>query len=161
MKHYISYHYTTLGWIKIICSKDKLCYLHFCKQPPTTSSQLYKPNTLLTQKVIQQVEAYLAGEREYFDIPLAPTGTAFQLAVWKALCQIPYGYTTSYKAIAIQIGKPQAARAVGMANHRNPIAILIPCHRVISISGKLQGYAAGVEIKAKLLQLEKRKAVVL
>jgi methylated-DNA-[protein]-cysteine S-methyltransferase len=97
---------------------------------------------------------YLKGERKEFDLPLNPKGTDFQKRVWKALCEIPYGETRSYKQIAETIGNPRAVRAVGMANHRNPLLIVVPCHRVIGADGKLVGYAAGIDKKAFLLQLE-------
>ena len=101
-----------------------------------------------------QLEGYLAGERRGFDVPLAPEGTAHDREVWHHLQSIPYGTTTTYGAIARAMHRPGAARAVGMANNRNPIAIMIPCHRVVGADGKLTGYAAGVGIKARLLDLE-------
>lgn len=101
-----------------------------------------------------QLEEYFAGERRAFDLPLAPKGTAFQQKVWRALTEIPYGETRTYGEIAAAIGNPKAARAVGMANNKNPIGILIPCHRVIGADGKLVGYAGGMEKKAFLLKLE-------
>ena len=89
-----------------------------------------------------------------FDVPLAPAGTPFQLAVWRALCEIRYGSTVSYAEIARRVGRPTAMRAVGAANGRNPIAIVIPCHRVIGANGTLTGYGGGLDRKAKLLALE-------
>jgi methylated-DNA-[protein]-cysteine S-methyltransferase len=111
--------------------------------------------TPLIRKAAKQLNEYLAGKREAFDLPLEPEGTQFQKAVWKALTGIPYGETRTYKDIAESIGNPKACRAVGMANNKNPIAILIPCHRVIGADGKLVGYAGGLDIKKKLLELEK------
>jgi len=105
--------------------------------------------------VVAQLEEYLAGERTAFDVPLCPRGTPFQQKVWHALQTIPYGQTRSYGEIAEQIGKPKACRAVGMANHVNPILILIPCHRVVGKNSSLTGYAAGLELKQRLLELEK------
>ena len=96
----------------------------------------------------------MRGERRSFDLPLAPAGTPFQRAVWAELRRIPYGETRSYAQIAAGIGKPGAARAVGQANHRNPLPVFIPCHRVIGASGKLSGYGGGLELKQKLLELE-------
>ena len=104
---------------------------------------------------IQQLEEYLSGKRKVFDLPLKVEGTAFQKKVWKALCSIAYGETRSYKEIAIQIGNEKACRAVGMANNKNPIGILIPCHRVIGTNHKLVGYAGGLDKKEFLLKLEK------
>ena len=94
---------------------------------------------------------------ESFDLPLAPTGTRFQLDVWKRLCDIPYGETISYGELARRIGNPNASRAVGLANGSNPIPIVIPCHRVIGSNGKLTGYGGGLPIKEKLLALERRQ----
>lgn len=110
----------------------------------------------LLLRAAEELDEYFAGRRRDFTLPLAPRGTVFQQAVWKALRSIPYGQTRTYGEIARQIGHPRACRAVGMANHRNPIAIVIPCHRVIGNDGSLTGYAAGVGIKAQLLALERR-----
>ncbi|MDH1899273.1 methylated-DNA--[protein]-cysteine S-methyltransferase [Aeromonas caviae] len=98
---------------------------------------------------------YFAGRLQRFTLPLAPRGTAFQQAVWQALCDIPYGETRSYGDIARAIGKPNAVRAVGAANGRNPLSIIIPCHRVIGQNGSLTGYAGGLPIKQALLTLER------
>jgi methylated-DNA-[protein]-cysteine S-methyltransferase len=100
------------------------------------------------------LHAYFAGRAVAFDIPLAPAGTPFQHAVWQALRDIPYGATASYAEIARRIGRPRAVRAVGAANARNPIAIVVPCHRVIGADGTLTGYAGGLERKCALLALE-------
>lgn len=102
-----------------------------------------------------QVEAYFAGERQTFDLNLAPQGTAFQRAVWRELCHIPYGTTTSYGELARKLGNPNASRAVGLANGANPIAIIVPCHRVIGSSGRLTGFGGGLDIKQRLLDLER------
>jgi methylated-DNA-[protein]-cysteine S-methyltransferase len=102
----------------------------------------------------RQLGAYFAGELEDFQLELAPSGTPFQLDVWRALCAIPYGATTSYGDIARAVGQPGAARAVGGANNRNPIAIVVPCHRVIGASGSLTGYGGGLDRKRLLLELE-------
>lgn len=101
-----------------------------------------------------QLREYFAGARRTFDLPLAPHGTAFQRRVWAALRTIPYGETRTYGELAAAIDSPNASRAVGMANHRNPIPIIIPCHRVIGANGTLTGYAGGLEIKRRLLALE-------
>lgn len=102
-----------------------------------------------------QLQEYFEGERKIFDLPLDMRGTDFQKQVWAALCDIPYGETCSYKALACAIGNPKASRAVGMANNKNPVSIVVPCHRVIGADGKLVGYAGGLDIKSALLQLEK------
>ena len=111
--------------------------------------------TSLIKEAYRQLSEYLIGERKSFDLPLNPRGTVFQQQVWKALCDIPYGETRSYKQIAEAIGNPKAVRAVGMANNRNPLLIVVPCHRVICANGKLVGYGAGIEKKEFLLKLEK------
>lgn len=103
----------------------------------------------------QQLEEYFAGQRRQFDIPLAPRGTDFQLQVWEALRTIPYGETISYGELARQIDRPKASRAVGAANGRNPIPVIIPCHRVIGSSGSLVGFGGGLPIKQQLLALER------
>lgn len=112
--------------------------------------------TPLTDNVHSQIEEYLAGGRKAFDFPMRLEGTPFQIKVWQALCAIPYGETRTYKQIAEQIGNPKASRAVGMANNKNPIAIVVPCHRVIGANGKLVGYAGGLEMKKALLDLERK-----
>ena len=106
------------------------------------------------KKPIKQLKEYFSGERKSFNIKLSPTGTPFQQQVWQALRSIPYGKTVSYGEIAKTIGKPQASRAVGAANGKNPISIIVPCHRVIGSSGKLVGYGGGLPIKETLLTLE-------
>ena len=111
--------------------------------------------TELTNRTANELQEYLAGKRTAFDIPLAPAGTEFQRAVWKALQNIPYGQTRSYADIAAVVGNPKATRAVGSANNRNPIAVLIPCHRVVGSNGKLTGYAGGLALKQRLLDLER------
>ena len=100
------------------------------------------------------MEEYFAGQRKEFSLPLAPKGTEFQLRVWQALLQIPYGETRSYGELAAMVGNPKACRAVGGANHRNPLSILIPCHRVVGTGGSLTGYAGGLSVKEFLLKLE-------
>lgn len=102
----------------------------------------------------EQLASYFAGELREFDLPLNPSGTDFQREVWRALRAIPYGEVRSYRDIADQIGRPGASRAVGMANGRNPISIIVPCHRVIGASGHLTGYGGGLDRKRQLLHLE-------
>ena len=107
-----------------------------------------------------QLVAYFAGERTDFDVALGPEGTAFQMQVWAALRQIPYGETISYGELARRIGNPQASRAVGLANGRNPIAVIVPCHRVIGANGSLTGYGGGLGRKQVLLSLEQGVTVL-
>jgi methylated-DNA-[protein]-cysteine S-methyltransferase len=106
------------------------------------------------EEPLRQLKAYFAGKLKTFELPLAAEGTDFQKRVWKALCQIPYGKTASYGEIAQAVGNPAASRAVGLANGQNPIAIIVPCHRVIGKNGRLVGYGGGVEHKQTLLKLE-------
>lgn len=115
---------------------------------------LLQTTELLSMATIQ-LDEYFQGKRTTFSLPFKLTGTPFQLAVWKELQNIPYGQTTSYKEIAQKINKPKACRAVGMANNKNPLPIIIPCHRVIGSNGKLIGYAGGLKLKNYLLELEK------
>lgn len=105
-------------------------------------------------EVARQLGEYFAGDREAFDLPLAPVGTAFQLAVWQQLRAIPFGQTRTYGEIAAGLGNPKAVRAVGLANGRNPLSIVVPCHRVIGASGAMTGFGGGVERKEFLLRLE-------
>ena len=111
--------------------------------------------TSLIKNTKQQLDEYFAGKRKKFDIPIKLEGTDFQIKVWKELLKIPYGETCSYLDIAKCIGNPKASRAVGMANNKNKIIIIVPCHRVIGSNKKLVGYACGLDVKEKLLELEK------
>ncbi|MBK8447280.1 MAG: methylated-DNA--[protein]-cysteine S-methyltransferase [Micropruina sp.] len=113
------------------------------------------PPSEASEAAADQLREYFACERTTFDLTLAPTGTAFQRTVWAALREIPYGRTESYGALAARIGQPTASRAVGLANGRNPIAIVVPCHRVIGASGTLTGYAGGLDRKRWLLDHER------
>ena len=111
--------------------------------------------TALLERTSRQLEEYFAGKRKQFDLPLSLRGTEFQRQVWAALRDIPYGETRSYGQIAQAVGRPKAVRAVGMANHRNPISIIVPCHRVVGADGSLTGYGGGLENKKFLLALER------
>ncbi|ADY55826.1 methylated-DNA/protein-cysteinemethyltransferase [Syntrophobotulus glycolicus DSM 8271] len=112
--------------------------------------------TPLIEKAVLQLREYFDGKRTEFDLPLCLQGTEFQQSVWKALQTIAAAETRSYKEIAVQIGNPKAVRAVGMANNRNPISIIVPCHRVVGADGSLTGYGGGLPVKKYLLDLEKR-----
>lgn len=112
------------------------------------------PATTLERGVAEQLAQYLAGSRSVFTVPTDPAGTPFQQAVWKQLCAIPYGQTQTYGEVAAAVGNRGAARAVGTANHRNPIPLVIPCHRVVAAGGKLGGYGGGPQLKRRLLRLE-------
>jgi len=123
---------------------------------PESSASVADPTSAspLLAEAARQLDAYFAGELREFDLPLRPNGTPFQLAVWDALREIPYGQTASYADVARRIGRPTAARAVGHANGRNPLAVVVPCHRVIGSDGSLTGYSGGLEMKRVLLTLE-------
>lgn len=110
----------------------------------------------IDQEAALQLSQYFDGRRKKFDLKISYYGTEFQIKVWKALEKIPYGETCTYKDIAESVGIPKGCRAVGMANNRNPIVIVVPCHRVIGMNGSLTGYAGGLEMKEYLLDLEKR-----
>ena len=119
-----------------------------------TEATEYVDEVLLRAKM--QLEEYFAGERKTFSVPVFMEGTDFQKKVWHALTEIPYGEVRSYSQIAEKIGSPKAARAVGMANHVNPVPVIVPCHRVIGKNGKPVGYAGGLDMKARLLEIEER-----
>ena len=113
------------------------------------------PDGPVLEEAARQLAEYFRGARKVFDLPLRPIGTEFQLRVWRALREIPFGETRTYGDIARRLGRPGAARAVGMANHRNPLPVFIPCHRVVGANGALTGYAGGLMRKRALLQLER------
>ncbi|MBR0104378.1 MAG: methylated-DNA--[Firmicutes bacterium] len=114
--------------------------------------------TYLIGKCLNQLEEYFEGKRKTFSIPVKLEGTPFQLKVWETLLEIPYGETRTYGEIAKAIGSPKAARAVGMANNKNPVCIIVPCHRVVGAGGALVGYAWGLEMKERLLELERKNS---
>lgn len=143
-----------LGKISIAETDGCISHLHFGADVPLADANVWE--SPLLREAITQLRAFLAGTLRSFDLPLKPVGTFFQHNVWQALCAIPYGETRSYGAVAAKIGKPKAARAVGLANNRNPIAIIVPCHRVIGTNGRLVGYAGGLGIKEQLLDIESR-----
>ncbi|MDR0323064.1 MAG: methylated-DNA--[protein]-cysteine S-methyltransferase [Treponema sp.] len=132
---------------KIVFNEEKTSKVFECKETP------------LLKEAVKQLNDYFSYKRKTFDLPLSLHGTDFQIKVWKALQNIPYGETTSYGKLAAMTGNPKASRAVGLANNRNPIPIIVPCHRVIGSDGSLTGYAGGLELKQKLLDLEKGKNV--
>lgn len=146
---------TKIGRIGIAEEDQFLTHLFFHnKKPPRDAEEKWTP---FLRKVAGEIKEYLDGKRRYFDIPLKLSGTDFQRAVWQALQTIPYGETRSYREIAEQIGNPKACRAVGMANHWNPIAVIVPCHRVIGADGSLTGFGGGLAMKQLLLDLEAGK----
>jgi len=144
-----------IGPILLAGDEDGLKYVNFLKgKTKIEVSDDWQENKEFFSEISRQLEAYFAGELKSFEVKLAPEGTEFQKSVWRALCEIPYGETRTYKEIAISVGKPKAYRAVGLANNRNPISIIVPCHRVIGTNGKLTGYASGLDVKEFLLRLE-------
>lgn len=148
---------TPIGPLTITATKKAVTAIRFGTQVPEGSTPCTGAEaTPLLRKAAEEIGDYFAGSRRKFTLPLAPEETPFQQKVWEALRTIPYGETRTYKQIAIQIGHNQSFRAVGMASNRNPIAIVVPCHRVIGYDGKLTGYAGGLDIKEQLLELEKR-----
>lgn len=150
MKYYTTYQ-TSIGSITIVEQQNNIIGILFGQVKPQNAMM---QETQLLKKTYSQIREYLEGKRKEFTIPIAMQGTCFQRQVWKALQTISYGETKTYQQIAEQIGKPKACRAVGMANHVNPISIIVPCHRVIGKNGKLVGYGGGLEIKKQLLDLE-------
>jgi methylated-DNA-[protein]-cysteine S-methyltransferase len=143
---------TPLGPVTVASTPKGLAAIQFGGQTPEGGILDESAN----REILGQLEEYFQGKRVRFEVPLDLNGTAFQMAVWRELQNIPYGETRSYGEIAARIGKPGAARAVGMANHDNPIAVVIPCHRVIGRDGSLTGYAGGLHLKEELLSLEQR-----
>jgi methylated-DNA-[protein]-cysteine S-methyltransferase len=143
---------TPVGKIGLADNGRAITDLFFGEDSPLTEYIINE--TELLKSAYKQLMEYFSGSRKIFDLPLAFEGTSFQQKVWKALLTIPYGQVRSYKDIARQTGNEKACRAVGMANNRNSIGIIIPCHRVIGSDGKLVGYGGGLDIKRYLLQLE-------
>jgi len=147
---------TALGRIGIQANDSAVTRL-FLPQDNLPDEPDYGTNPLIGRAFLE-LDAYLAGELRDFTIPLRPQGTPFMCRVWQALRDIPYGQTRSYMQIAALLGNPKAARAVGSANNRNPIPLFIPCHRVVGADGSLTGFRGGLEMKRKLLELERGKS---
>jgi len=142
---------TPVGPITVASTDKGLASVHFGNEIPRHAVMDAEANRTFTQ----QIDEYFQGRRTAFDFPLDLSGTPFQVSVWHELLKIPYGQTRSYGEIARNLGKPGASRAVGMANHENHIAIVVPCHRVVGHNGSLTGYAGGLQIKQQLLSLER------
>ncbi len=151
MKNYFVYN-MEIGNIIITDNGEEITGIHFDRYE--IPKDFVEKATDLIKETKSQLDEYFNGKRYNFNIPLNLEGTDFQKSVWKALEEIPYGETKSYSEIAEYIGNPKACRAVGLANNKNPISIIIPCHRVIGKNGKLVGYGGGLDIKEKLLKLE-------
>ncbi len=149
------YLHTPVGELELVADTNGLCRISFGKT--AKASDICEEETPVLRKAIEQLSEYFAGQRKVFELPLSLRGTDFQLRDWKALLEIPYGETRSYKDIAEAVGCPRGFRAVGMANRRNPLPIVVPCHRVIGADGSLTGYAGAnkaLAIKEYLLKLE-------
>lgn len=144
---------TPLGDLLLVAVDGALTKAHFAPYDEPESSPT--PDEPVLVEAARQLAEHFAGERTDFDLPLAPPGTPFQQRVWGELRRIPYGVTTTYGELAERLGDPRCVRAVGLANGRNPIAVVVPCHRVIGSDGKLRGYAGGIERKQRLLALER------
>ncbi len=154
-REYKAYYKTTLGTICITAVEEAVTGLYFAGKTGKKENGINYENAM-TKQAYEEVVEYLAGKRKSFTVPILLKGSTFQLKVWNALLEIPYGETRSYKEIAESVGNPKAYRAVGGANNKNNIMILIPCHRVIGRDGSLVGFGGGLEVKEKLLDLEKR-----
>jgi methylated-DNA-[protein]-cysteine S-methyltransferase len=148
-----------VGPLLIVASEQGLVRLEFDRDPAKVPADGTSSDEK-TASYVLQIQEYFRGERQHFDFPLDLRGTEFQKRCWQALLQIPYGETRSYADIARVVGNPRGFRAVGMANNRNPIAIVVPCHRVLASDGTLCGYGGGLDVKERLLQLEKNGKLV-
>lgn len=153
----IFYYKFPIGTVRIAEENGSICNISFGNESEFSNSVNEK--TPLIEKAAAQLTEYFDGKRVEFDLPLALHGTNFQMSVWKALQTIPFGETRSYKEIATMVGNSKASRAIGLANHNNPIAIIVPCHRVVGQNGSLTGYAGGLPIKEYLLNLEMNQMV--
>lgn len=138
-----------VGFLELACRDGKLTRIERTDEP------LREAADALLQKTKTELDEYFAGKRKTFDVPLQMEGTDFQKKVWAALCEIPYGETRTYGELAARVGAPKAFRAVGGANHRNPISIIVPCHRVVGADGGLTGYGGGLPMKEYLINLER------
>lgn len=145
-----------VGWLELETNGEALTKLSFLEERPLSPLPASHP---LLRLACEELERYFAGSLQSFTVPLAPAGTPFRLAVWEAMKQIPYGRTATYGELAKAIGAPSSARAVGGACHCNPIAVILPCHRVIGASGFVTGYAGGAWRKQILLEMEARGAL--
>ena len=147
-----------IGEISVACSENGLREVSVRKPSRSFAGGSHaSPSSLeavFARRALTEIAEFLSGRRREFTVPLDLKGTRFQLQVWRVLLRIPYGETRSYGEIARAVGRPKAARAVGMANHSNPVAIVVPCHRVVASDGSLGGYAGGLEMKSRLLALE-------
>lgn len=154
----IFYYETIIGEIGIADNGKGITNIYI-KDKLKIEKDIEVKETKLIKEAASQLNEYLSGSREDFSIPFDLEGTEFQVKVWNELIKIPYGETRTYKEIAEKMGNPKAARAIGMANNKNPILIMIPCHRVVGKNKSLVGYAGGLEMKEKLLQIEHKNSL--
>ncbi|HSW84531.1 MAG TPA: methylated-DNA--[protein]-cysteine S-methyltransferase [Usitatibacter sp.] len=148
---------TPIGTLLATAKEGSLTGLYFDRQrhaPAIGDDWIVDPRAMPFERCARQVAEYLDGKRKSFDLPLAPEGSEFQRRVWTEIARIPHGATITYSELAKRVGAPGSARAAGAATGRNPISIVVPCHRVVGADGSLTGYAGGIERKAKLLQIE-------
>ena len=145
---YKGYIHSAIGTVCVEDNGKAVTAVYFCDKAE------HAEMSALTEGALNQLNEYFCRTRRTFNLPLEMKGTEFQLKVWNELCNIPYGETRSYKDIAVKIGNPKAVRAVGGANNKNKLMIVVPCHRVIGADGSLTGYAGGIDVKQKLLNLE-------
>lgn len=150
---HITFYDSCVGWFRLVATPKALRRIDHVSPPDDWQTDAAPQLAIFTQTQ-QQLNEYFAGKRKTFDLPLDPQGTDFQKKVWEVLKTIPFGQTVSYKDIAIIIDRPKGSQAVGQANGKNPISVVIPCHRVIGKNGSLTGYAGGLDRKSKLLALE-------
>lgn len=148
------YYESPVGRLALACDGEYITRAGFC--PAEWTERIPQADAQILLRARRQLEEYFAGKRKTFDLPLRPSGTPFRLKVWKALLNIGYGETRSYRDLALAAGNAKASRAVGGANHANPIVVIIPCHRVIGADGRLTGYGGGLDKKTFLLELEKK-----
>lgn len=152
---YNKYINTPIGWLDLISDETSLFKIRFCDKKGENSDKQPK----IIQETENQINAYFSGKRKMFDLKLNPLGTGFQKKVWNLLLDVSFGETSTYLDIAVKTGSKNNSRAVGLANGKNPIPIVIPCHRIIGNNGKLTGYAGGMQIKRMLLQHEMKYSV--
>ena len=150
MKVHIGYYQSPIGWVEIVGTQDEIVALNFADGTRSTGGD----TPLVLRECIKQIGEYFDGKRKVFSVKLSMQGTEFQTRVWNQLLNVPYGKTVSYGEIAVALGNPAACRAVGAANGKNPISIIVPCHRIIGSNGKLTGYGGGLWRKEWLLRHE-------
>ena len=151
-------HPSPIGPLTLVAEDGVLAALYLAEHRHAPDPATHGPAGTGFEAVTEALDAYFAGDLTTFDLPLAARGTPFQQRVWALLREIPYGTTTTYGALAVRLGSPGASRAVGLANGRNPVGVVVPCHRVVGSDGKLTGYAGGLDVKRWLLAHERAHA---